>query len=173
MSTHRTMKIEKLENAQSVPGLTHSIVAKCLVPSLSKKEASSSRGTGFASTVLNLLNIPQDHASHWYASKHQNVEYPIIICNIFQGPVLKEMMFTKPIMLNPKSSQPSLWLLQTVKMLPTLAESSEILLQNNNGKSITTCDFVDSGSDVTMMDPSFIEQLEIQGEASQLFLSTV
>ena len=32
---------------------------------------------------------------------------------------------------------------------------------------------VDSGSDVTMIDPSLIEQLEIQDESSQLFLSTV
>ena len=62
----------------------------------------------------------------------------------------------------------------------TTAESSEILLQiiplkviGNNGRSITTYGLVDSGSDVTMIDPSLIEQLEIQGEASQLFISTV
>ena len=62
----------------------------------------------------------------------------------------------------------------------TMAESSEIPLQiirlkviGNNGRSITTYGLVDSGSDVTMIDPSLIEQLEIQGEASQLFISTV
>ena len=43
----------------------------------------------------------------------------------------------------------------------------------NNGRSITNYALVDSGSDVTMIDPSLVEQLEIQGEASQLFLSTV
>ena len=53
----------------------------------------------------------------------------------------------------------------------TAAESSEILLQiiplkviGNNGRSITTYSLVDSGSDVTMIDPSLIKQLEIQGE---------
>ena len=61
-----------------------------------------------------------------------------------------------------------------------MAESSEILLQfillkviGDNGRSLTTYGLVDSGSDVTIIDPSLIEQLEIQGEASQLFLSTV
>jgi len=46
----------------------------------------------------------------------------------------------------------------------TTAESSEILLQiiplkviGNNGRSITTYGLVDSGSDVTMIDPSLIE----------------
>ena len=64
--------------------------------------------------------------------------------------------------------------------MATMAESSEILLQiiplkviGNNGKSITRYGLADSGSDVTMIDPSLMEQLEIQGEASQLFLSTV
>ena len=62
----------------------------------------------------------------------------------------------------------------------TTVESSEILLQiiplkiiGDNGRSITTYDLVDSGSDVTMIDPSLVDQLRIQGEASQLFLSTV
>ena len=48
----------------------------------------------------------------------------------------------------------------------TTAESSEILLQiiplkiiGNNGRSITTYGLVDSGSDVTMIDPSLVEQL--------------
>ena len=61
-----------------------------------------------------------------------------------------------------------------------MAESSEILLQfillkviGDNGRSLTTYGLVDSGSDVTIIDTSLIEQLEIQGEASQLFLSTV
>ena len=62
----------------------------------------------------------------------------------------------------------------------TMAEFSEILLQiiplkviGDNGQSITTYGLVDSGSDVIMIDPSLTEQLEIQGEASQLFHSTV
>ena len=61
-----------------------------------------------------------------------------------------------------------------------MAESSEILLQiillkviGDNRRSITTYGLVDSGSDVTIINPSLIEQLENQGEASQLFLSTV
>ena len=41
------------------------------------------------------------------------------------------------------------------------------------GKSITIYGLVDSGSDVTTIDPSLTEQLEIQSEARQLFLSTV
>ncbi len=62
----------------------------------------------------------------------------------------------------------------------TMVESSGILLQiiphkviGNNRRSITTYGLVDSGSDVTMIDPSLIEQLEFQGEVSQLSLSTV
>jgi len=61
-----------------------------------------------------------------------------------------------------------------------MAESSKILLQiiplkviGDNGRSITTYGLVDSGSNVTMIVPSLVEQLEIQGETSQLFLSTV
>ena len=61
-----------------------------------------------------------------------------------------------------------------------MAESSGILLQiiplqviGDNEKSITIYGLVNSGSDVTMTDPSLIGQLGIQGEASQLFLSTV
>ena len=68
----------------------------------------------------------------------------------------------------------------SVSVTATMAESCKILLQimplkviGDNGKSITTYGLVDSGSDVTMIDPSLMEQLEIQGEASQLFLSTV
>ena len=62
----------------------------------------------------------------------------------------------------------------------TMVESSEILLQiillkiiGDKDRSITTYGLVDSGSDVTMIDPSLAEQLKIQGETSQLFLSTV
>jgi len=61
-----------------------------------------------------------------------------------------------------------------------MEESSEILLQiiplkviGENGRSIATYGLVDSGSDVTMIDPSLTEQLDVQGEASQLFLCTV
>ena len=63
---------------------------------------------------------------------------------------------------------------------PPSVSATAILLQiiplkviGDNGKSITTYGLVDSGSDVTMIDPYLTEQLEIQGEASQLFLSTV
>ena len=68
----------------------------------------------------------------------------------------------------------------SVSATATMVESSEILLQiiplkviGDKGKSITTYGLVDSGSDVTMIDPSLIDQLEIQGEANHLFLSTV
>ena len=159
---------------------------KCLRRSLLKKEPSSSRRSGFASTVSIRLHISQDHASRQYATGHQNVGNLIILCYIFRGPVLKETLFTKPVMLKPWLFQPFLWLPQMIKTLSntcataTTAESSEILLQiitlkviGNNGRSITTYGLVDSGSDVTVIDPSLIEQLEIQGEASHLFLSTV
>lgn len=38
---------------------------------------------------------------------------------------------------------------------------------------MTTCGLIDSGSDVTMIDPSLVQQLGIQGEEGQLLLSTV
>ena len=38
---------------------------------------------------------------------------------------------------------------------------------------MTTYGLIDSGSDVTMIDPSLVDQLEIPGEPGQLFLSTV
>ena len=43
----------------------------------------------------------------------------------------------------------------------------------NNGTAITTYGLTDSGSDVTMINPSLVEKLGIQGESSQLLLSTV
>ena len=62
----------------------------------------------------------------------------------------------------------------------TVAESSEIYLQiiplkiiGNDGSLTTTYGLVDSGSDVTMIDPSLVYQLGIQGEQGQLLLSTV
>ena len=62
----------------------------------------------------------------------------------------------------------------------TMVRPSEILLQivplkiiGNNGTTVTTYGLIDSGSDVTMIDPSLVEKLEIQGESSQLLLSTV
>jgi len=100
---------------------------------------------------------------------------------------MKETLFTKPITLKSQS-------FQLVPLAPpdgqnatpsvcataTMAESSEIVLQiiplkviGDNGRSITTYGPIDSGFDVTMIDPSLDEQFEIQGEASQLFLSTV
>lgn len=52
----------------------------------------------------------------------------------------------------------------------SLTESSEILLQiiplkilGNNGKSITTYGLIDSGFDVTMIEPSLVDQHEIPG----------
>ena len=38
---------------------------------------------------------------------------------------------------------------------------------------MTTYSLIDSGSDVTMIDPSLVQQLGIQGEEEQLLLSTV
>ena len=65
-------------------------------------------------------------------------------------------------------------------MCASLNESSEILVQiillnilGNNGKSMTTYGLINSGSYVTMIDPSPIDQLEIPGEMGQLLLSTV
>lgn len=62
----------------------------------------------------------------------------------------------------------------------TTTESLEVLLQvvplkviANNGKAITTYGLIDSGSDVTMVDPSLTRQLNIEGEPGELFLSTV
>ena len=62
----------------------------------------------------------------------------------------------------------------------TVAESSEIYLQiiplkiiGNDGSLTTTYGLIDSGSDVTMIDPSLVYQLGIQGEQGQLLLSTV
>lgn len=62
----------------------------------------------------------------------------------------------------------------------SLTESSEILLQiiplkilGNNGKSITTYGLIDSGFDVTMIEPSLVDQHEIPGEQEQLFLPIV
>ena len=62
----------------------------------------------------------------------------------------------------------------------TMARPSEVLLQivplkviGNNGTAVTTYGLIDSGSDVTMIDPSLVEKLGIQGESNQLLLSTV
>ena len=61
----------------------------------------------------------------------------------------------------------------------TVAESSEISciiplrIIGDNGRHITTYGLIDSGSDVTMIDPSLVQQLGIQGEEGQLLLSTV
>ena len=62
----------------------------------------------------------------------------------------------------------------------TVAESSEIYLQimppkiiANDGRHTTIYGLIDSGSDVTMIDPSLVGQLGIQGEVEQLLLSTV
>ena len=59
----------------------------------------------------------------------------------------------------------------------TMARPSEVLLQivplkviGNNGTGVTTYGLIDSGSDVTMIDPSLVEKLGIQGESSQLLL---
>ena len=61
-----------------------------------------------------------------------------------------------------------------------MARPSEALLQIvpvkvivNNGTAVTSYGLIDSGSDVTMIDPSLVEKLGIQGESSQLLRSTV
>ena len=62
----------------------------------------------------------------------------------------------------------------------TMARPSDILLHivplkaiGNNGTRVTTYGLIDSGSDVTVIDSSLVEKLEIQGESSQLLLSIV
>ena len=59
-------------------------------------------------------------------------------------------------------------------------ESLEVLLQvvplkviGKNGKAITTYGLIDSGSDITMIDPSLTTQLNIDGDPGELSLSTV
>ena len=62
----------------------------------------------------------------------------------------------------------------------TMARPLEVLLQivplkviGNNGTAVTTYGLIDSGSEVTMIDPSLVEKLGIQGESSHLLLPTV
>ena len=62
----------------------------------------------------------------------------------------------------------------------TMVRPSEVLLQivplkviGNNGTAVTTYGLIDSGSDVTMIDPSLVEKLGIQGESSQHLLSAI
>lgn len=59
-------------------------------------------------------------------------------------------------------------------------QSNEILLQeiplrsiNDDGSDVTTYGLIDSGSDVTMIDPSLVELLGLQGITGNLSLSTV
>ena len=150
-------------------------------------ESSLSRPNEFASIVSTLLNIQQDVASLQYVARHQNVGNLIILCYIslglsrernvvHQSNSVEAAVVTAVPLASPdcQNAPPS------VSATATMAESSEILLQiillkviGDNGRTITTYGLVDSGSDVTMINPSLIEQLEIQGEASQLFLSTV
>ena len=44
---------------------------------------------------------------------------------------------------------------------------------NKVGNHITTYGLIDSGSDVTMIDPSLVERLKITGSSSKITLSTV
>lgn len=60
------------------------------------------------------------------------------------------------------------------------ADSSDVLLQvipvrviSNAGCEITTYGLIDSGSDITMIDPSLVKLLNITGSASKLSLTTV
>ena len=59
-------------------------------------------------------------------------------------------------------------------------QRNEVLLQvvplrviNKVGNHITTYGLIDSGSDVTMIDPSLVERLKIKGSSSKITLSTV
>ena len=59
-------------------------------------------------------------------------------------------------------------------------DSSEVLLQvipvkviSNSGHQITTYGLIDSGSDITMVDPSLVKLLNIDGTPSKLSLTTV
>ena len=59
-------------------------------------------------------------------------------------------------------------------------DSCEVLLQvipvkviSNAGRQVTTYGLVDSGSDITMIDPSLVKLLNIEGTPSELSLTTV
>ena len=59
-------------------------------------------------------------------------------------------------------------------------DSSEVLLQvipvkviSNSGRQITTYGLIDSGSDITMVDPSLVKLLNIEGTPTKLSLTTV
>ncbi|XP_068749478.1 uncharacterized protein [Montipora capricornis] len=61
-----------------------------------------------------------------------------------------------------------------------VVNSSEVLLQvipvkviSNSGRQITTYGLIDSGSDITMVDPSLVKLLNIEGTLSKLSLTTV
>jgi len=61
-----------------------------------------------------------------------------------------------------------------------VVDSSEVLLQvipvkviSNSGRQITTNGLIDSGSDITMVDPSLVKLLNIEGTLSTLSLTTV
>ncbi|XP_068741884.1 uncharacterized protein [Montipora capricornis] len=62
----------------------------------------------------------------------------------------------------------------------SVVNSSEVLLQvipvkviSNSGRQITTYGLIDSGSDITMVDPSLVKLLNIEGTLSKLSLTTV
>ena len=61
-----------------------------------------------------------------------------------------------------------------------MVDSSEVLLQvipvkmtSNSGRQITTYGLIDSGSDITMVDPSLVKLLNIEGNLSTHSLTTV
>ena len=43
----------------------------------------------------------------------------------------------------------------------------------NGGRQTTTYGLIDFGSDITMIDPSLVQQLGIQGKEGQLLFSTI
>ena len=141
---------------------------RCLSRSLSKKEPSLSRRSGFASTAP---ECGKPHHTLLHLSRPSPERNVVHQANNVETAVIPALPMAPPDGRNAPSSTCA---------TATMAESSEILLQivplkviGNNERSITTYGLVDSGSDVTMIDPSLIDQLEIQGQVSQLFLSTV
>jgi hypothetical protein len=62
----------------------------------------------------------------------------------------------------------------------TSKQRNEVLLQviplriiSEDGNQVTTYGLIDSGSDVTMIDPSLVERLRIKGSSGRISLSTV
>lgn len=68
----------------------------------------------------------------------------------------------------------------STRSVGTAVDSPEVLLQvipvkviSNAGRQITTYGLIDLGSDITMVDPSLVKLLNIEGTPSKLSLTTV